>query len=173
VELRRPRFFLLAVSAFSPCGGRPLGLHRNSRRSERRILESGGSPRLCDCRSLAHRQPERAEHGNVRRSLQSSAQCAQQALWPSRKSNTILHSRFAFEHPPYNPYPSHPCRNIPSFVFNLLRILPFLVYTNVSPSPFAACALFAKKTGGPPSHRISQTETHRIRSELSTFHIEL
>jgi hypothetical protein len=73
-----------------------------------------------------------------------------------------MHSRFAFEHPPYNPYPSHPCRNIPSFVFNLLRILPFLVYTNVSPSPFAACALFAKKTGGPL--RIAFPKLKRIAS---------
>ena len=63
--------------------------------------------------------------------------------------------------------------NIPLFVFNLLRTLPFLVH-NLVPSPFVAYALFAKNTEGAPSSRTSQAATALppFCPELSTPHGE-
>ena len=82
--------------------------------------------------------------------------------------HSCMYARF------HNLHSSCSRQNIPLFVFNLLRTLPFLVH-NLIPSPFAAYALFAKDTEGTPSSRTSQAATALppFCPELATPHGEL
>jgi hypothetical protein len=90
-------------------------------------------------------------------------------------SHSCMYARSAFEHSPTTFALSRSRDNIPPFVLDLLRTLPFLVH-NLIPSPCVAYALFANKTEGTlPSSRTSQTATALppFCPELSTPHGEL
>jgi hypothetical protein len=88
-----------------------------------------------------------------------------------------MYPRFRFEHSPHNPHSFHSRHNIAFFVFSHSRTLPFLGY-HATTSPFAACALSSKNTGGTPLRtafpKPERTQPPlRLNFQLLTFNFKL